>query len=62
MIQKIILWLLSFIDHFYQKKWIKFLKENKYNEFKILIDVGAHKGESIKLFYEKFYYKKNYFI
>ena len=58
MIQKIILWLLSFFDHFYQKKWIKFLKENKYNEFKILIDVGAHKGESIKLFSENFVIRK----
>jgi FkbM family methyltransferase len=58
MIQKIILWLLSFFDYSYQKKWIKFLKENKYNEFKILIDVGAHKGESIKLFSENFIIKK----
>ena len=58
MIQKIILWLLSFFDYSYQKKWIKFLKENKYNEFKILIDVGAHKGESIELFSENFIIKK----
>ena len=31
MIQKIILWGLSLFDYSYQKKWIKFLKKNKYN-------------------------------
>ena len=58
MIQKIILWGLSLFDYFYQKKWIKFLKKNKYNSFKILIDIGAHKGESIKLFSKNFIIKK----
>jgi len=58
MIQKIILWGLSLFDYFYQKKWIKFLKENKYNNFKLLIDIGAHKGESIKLFSKNFIIKK----
>ena len=58
MIQKIILWGLSLFDYSYQKKWIKFLKKNKYNDFKILIDIGAHKGESIKLFSKNFVIKK----
>ena len=58
MIQKIILWLLSLFDHFYQKKWIKFLKKNKYDKFKLLIDIGAHKGESIELFSKNFIIKK----
>ena len=58
MIQKIILWVLSLFDHSYQKKWIKFLKKNKYNEFKLLLDVGAHKGESIELFSKNFIIKK----
>ena len=58
MIQKIILWGLSLFDYSYQKKWIKFLKKNKYNSFKLLIDVGAHKGESIKLFSKNFIIKK----
>jgi len=58
MIQKIILWGLSLFDYSYQKKWIKFLKKNKYNSFKILIDIGAHKGESIKLFSKNFIIKK----
>ena len=58
MIQKIILWILSLFDHYYQKKWIKFLKKNKYNKFKLLIDIGAHKGESIELFSKEFIIKK----
>ena len=58
MIQKIILWGLSLFDYSYQKKWIKFLKKNKYNDFKILVDIGAHKGESIKLFSKNFIIKK----
>ena len=58
MIQKIILWGLSLFDYSYQKKWIKFLKKNEYNSFKLLIDIGAHKGESIKLFSKNFIIKK----
>ena len=58
MIQKIILLGMSLFDYSYQKKWIKFLKKNKYNNFKLLIDVGAHKGESIKLFSKNFIIKK----
>ena len=58
MIQKIILLALSLFDHFYQKKWIKFLKKNKYDKFKLLIDIGAHKGESIELFSKNFIIKK----
>lgn len=58
MIQKLILWGLSLFDYSYQKKWIKFLKKNKYNSFKLLIDIGAHKGESIKLFSKNFIIKK----
>ena len=58
MMQKIILWLLSLFDYLYQKKWIKFLKKNNYSEFKLLIDIGAHKGESIKIFSKNFIIKK----
>jgi FkbM family methyltransferase len=58
MIQKLILWALSLFDHFYQKKWIKFLKKKKYDKFKLLIDIGAHKGESIELFSKNFIIKK----
>ena len=56
--QKIILLVINFFDYFHQKKWIKFLKKNKYNNFKLLIDIGAHKGESIKLFSKNFIIKK----
>mgnify|MGYP001126175100 FL=1 len=58
MIQKIILWGLSLFDHFYQKKWIKFLKKNNYDKFNLLVDIGAHKGESIELFSKNFILKK----
>ena len=57
MIQKIILWGLSLFDHFYQKKWIKFLKKNNYDKFNLLVDIGAHKGESIELFSKNFILK-----
>ena len=58
MIKTIILWVLNLFDYSYQKKWIKFLKKNKYNSFELLIDIGAHKGESIKLFSKNFIIKK----
>ena len=58
MIQKIIIWALSLFDHYHQKKWIKFLNKNNYNNFKLLMDIGAHKGESIKLFSKNFVIKK----
>jgi len=58
MIKKMILWILSIFDHFYQKKWIKFLKKNNYNRFNFLIDIGAHRGESIKLFSKNFIINK----
>ena len=58
MIQRIIIFTISIFDFFYQKKWIKFLKKNKYDNFKLLIDIGAHKGESIELFSKNFIIKK----
>ena len=58
MIQRIIIFAISIFDFFYQTKWIKFLKKNKYNKFKLLIDIGAHKGESIELFSKNFNIKK----
>tara|TARA_B110000858_G_C17695397_1_gene423240 strand:+ start:234 stop:965 length:732 start_codon:yes stop_codon:yes gene_type:complete len=58
MIQKISLFFLSLFDFFYQKKIITFLKKSKYAKFDLLIDVGAHKGESIDLFSKNFVVKK----
>ena len=58
MIQRIIIFAISIFDFFYQKMWIKYLKKNKYNKFKLLIDIGAHKGESIELFSKNFNIEK----
>ena len=50
MIKRLVLLFLSFFDYFYQKKIIKFLKQNSLSEINLIFDVGAHKGESINLF------------
>tara|TARA_B100000965_G_scaffold67279_1_gene52845 strand:+ start:4446 stop:5180 length:735 start_codon:yes stop_codon:yes gene_type:complete len=50
MTQKIVIFIISILDYFHNKKIINFLKKNKYNNFNLIFDVGAHKGESIKLF------------
>ena len=41
---------LSIFDYIHKKKIIKFLKLNKNNYINLFIDIGAHKGESIKFF------------
>jgi FkbM family methyltransferase len=46
--------ILKIIDFFYQKKVINFFKKNINSEFKVLIDVGAHKGETIINFLKNF--------
>ena len=58
MFQKFIILIISYFDFFYQKKIINFLKKNIGNDFSILIDVGAHKGETINLFAKNFNIKK----
>ena len=50
MIKKFVMLVLFFFDFIYQKKIIKFLKKKKIDNFNIVLDVGAHKGESINLF------------
>jgi FkbM family methyltransferase len=50
MIKKIVLFALSIFDFFYNKKIITFLKNNNLTKINLIIDVGAHKGESINLF------------
>ena len=50
MIQKLVLFIIKLFDFFHQKKIFKFLKKKGFNNIEILIDVGAHKGESIQLF------------
>ncbi len=58
MIQKIVLFVLSIFDYFYQKKLIEFLKQKDFNKFDLLLDIGAHRGESIELFSRNFLIKK----
>jgi len=58
MIKKLILFLLSFFDFFYQKRIIKFLSKKHLTEIETLFDVGGHKGESINLFLSNLNVKK----
>jgi FkbM family methyltransferase len=51
---KFILKILSFFDYFKKKDVIKFFKKNITGDIINLIDVGAHHGETIKLFSIKF--------
>ena len=46
--------ILSFFDYFKKKYVINFFKENINRDINNLIDVGAHHGETIKLFNKKF--------
>lgn len=51
---KILSFIISFIDYGNKKKIIGFFKKKLNNKQIIIIDVGAHKGETIKLFYNNF--------
>ena len=57
MIKKFTILILSFFDSIYQKKIINFLKKQKF-KLNVIIDVGAHKGETIDLFLKNFNPKK----
>ena len=50
MIQKIVIYIINLFDFFHHRKIFSFLKERNLINFNIFFDVGAHKGESIKLF------------
>ena len=54
MIKYLALKTLNIFDFFYQKKLIKFLHKKGFKNFDIVLDVGAHKGESINLFLKNF--------
>ena len=60
MIKFLTLNLLKYFDFLNQSKVIKFLKKKGYKKFDTLFDVGAHRGESIKLFLNNFSIKKIY--
>ena len=59
MIKFLTLKILSFFDFLYQKKLINFLKKNV-SKIDLLIDVGAHKGETLSLFLKNFEINKIY--
>ena len=52
--------ILKLIDFFYQKKVINFFKSKINLEFNVLIDVGAHQGETINTFLKNFRIEKIY--
>ena len=56
---KLVIAILNFLDYFQQKKIINLIK-NKFSKPIIIFDIGAHYGETIKLFYKKFKLDKIY--
>ena len=60
MIKFFILNILKYFDLFYQLKMFKFLKKKGFSKFEIFFDVGAHRGETIKLFTKNFKIEKIY--
>ena len=56
---RLVIIILNFIDYFQQKKIIRLIK-NKFAKPIIVFDIGAHYGETIKLFNKKFNLKKIY--
>ena len=60
MIQFLALKFLGIFDFFHKKKMVFFLKKNKLVNFKIVFDVGAHEGETIKLCLDHFNIEKIY--
>ena len=45
---------LKIIDFFYQKKIINFFKNTSNSEYNVIIDIGAHKGETVLNFLRNF--------
>jgi len=60
MIKFFILNILKYSDFFYQLKMFKFLKKKGFSKFEVFFDIGAHRGETIKLFTNNFEIKKMY--
>ncbi|MFL2896023.1 MAG: FkbM family methyltransferase [Candidatus Pelagibacter sp.] len=60
MIQFLALRILEIFDFFHKQKMMLFLKKNKFNNFKIIFDVGAHEGETIELYLKHFKIQKMY--
>jgi len=49
MIKQIVIFIISIFDYYHNKKILNFLKK-EITELNLLFDIGAHKGETIKLF------------
>lgn len=60
MIKYFSLKILAIFDFYYQKKLFSFLKNRGYRNFNYIFDIGAHHGESIKLFLNNFKIKNIY--
>tara|TARA_B110001450_G_C17507745_1_gene435072 strand:- start:49 stop:783 length:735 start_codon:yes stop_codon:yes gene_type:complete len=60
MIKILVLKILGLFDFFYQIKIINYLKEKQFTKLNCFIDIGGHKGESIKLFLKNFSISKIY--
>ena len=56
---KLIINILNFLDHFQQKKIIKLIN-SKFSKPIVVFDIGAHYGETIKLFLNKLKIQKIY--
>ena len=56
---KLIIIVLNFLDYFQQKKIIRLIN-SKFSKSIIVLDIGAHYGETIKLFLSKLNIKKIY--
>ena len=52
--------IIKIVDFFYQKKIITFFKNNSDAKYDVLLDVGAHKGETISNFLKNFKIKNIY--
>tara|TARA_Y100000590_G_scaffold464744_1_gene634953 strand:+ start:1085 stop:1810 length:726 start_codon:yes stop_codon:yes gene_type:complete len=52
--------ILSLVDFFYQRKIINFFKKNLSQNIEVLLDIGSHNGESIKIFLKNFNLKNIY--
>ena len=48
------------VDFFYQKKITNFFKHTSHLKYDVIIDIGAHKGETIKNFLANFKVKNIY--
>ena len=54
MIKRLVLFFISFFDGIHQKKIFNFLKKKGLKSFEIMLDVGAHRGETIDIFLKNF--------